>query len=44
MPLFTIDPETCNRDGLCVATCPVKIIELRDDADTPNPTAGADET
>jgi len=28
MPLFTIDPNKCNRDGLCAAECPVGCIEL----------------
>ncbi|MCG6879278.1 MAG: 4Fe-4S binding protein [Deltaproteobacteria bacterium] len=22
MPLFTIDPDKCNRDGICVSECP----------------------
>ncbi|MCJ2164824.1 MULTISPECIES: nitroreductase family protein [unclassified Pseudodesulfovibrio] len=26
MPLFTIDPDRCNRDGLCAAECPVGCI------------------
>lgn len=42
MPLFTIDPETCQRDGLCVADCPLGIIRLSADDPTPVPTADAD--
>ncbi len=26
MPLFTIDPDKCNRDGICVSECPARII------------------
>jgi nitroreductase/NAD-dependent dihydropyrimidine dehydrogenase PreA subunit len=29
MPLFVADPSKCQRDGACVAECPVRIIELR---------------
>jgi nitroreductase/NAD-dependent dihydropyrimidine dehydrogenase PreA subunit len=28
MPLFVVDPERCKRDGVCVAECPTRIIEL----------------
>ncbi|MBI5342328.1 MAG: 4Fe-4S binding protein [Deltaproteobacteria bacterium] len=30
MTLFTIDREKCNRDGICVDSCPSRIIELSD--------------
>lgn len=30
MSLFTVDPEKCKRDGVCVAECPAKIIELKE--------------
>lgn len=43
MPLFTVDPDKCNRDGICVAECPIKIIELKDGQPVPVPVAGADE-
>jgi len=43
MPLFTVDPDKCNRDGICVAECPIKIIELKDKNSVPVPVAGADE-
>lgn len=26
MSLITVDPERCNRDGICAAECPIKII------------------
>ena len=28
MPLFSVDPEKCNHDGLCAAECPVGCIEI----------------
>jgi len=28
MPLITINPNTCNHDGLCVAACPAGILRL----------------
>ena len=28
MALFTVDPEKCNRDGICVASCPFSLIEM----------------
>ncbi len=43
MPLFTIDPETCHRDGLCVADCPLGLIRLSADDPTPVPIADADD-
>ncbi len=30
MTLFTIDPERCNQDAICVAECPVRIITMVD--------------
>ena len=43
MSLFRIDDKKCKRDGICVAECPLKIIEMKDDASLPTPTADADE-
>ncbi len=43
MSLFTIDETECKRDGICVAECPIKIIEMKDEKSTPTPTAEADE-
>lgn len=31
MPLFTIDPDKCNRDGLCAAECPAGCIVFEPD-------------
>jgi nitroreductase/NAD-dependent dihydropyrimidine dehydrogenase PreA subunit len=35
MPLFAVDPALCKRDGVCVAECPTRIIELAPDGTTP---------
>jgi nitroreductase/NAD-dependent dihydropyrimidine dehydrogenase PreA subunit len=43
MSLFTIDEKKCKRDGICVAECPLKIIEMKDDKSVPTPTADAAE-
>jgi nitroreductase/NAD-dependent dihydropyrimidine dehydrogenase PreA subunit len=43
MSLFTIDQKKCKRDGICVAECPLKIIELKDDSGVPTPTGDAEE-
>ena len=43
MNLFVVDPEKCNRDGICVETCPVQIIELKDADEIPAPAADADD-
>lgn len=43
MSLFTIDETKCKGDGICVAECPMKIIEMEDDKSLPTPTAEADE-
>ncbi len=40
MALFTVDTELCNKDGICAAECPMKIIEMKDDV--PKPVNGAD--
>ncbi|WP_320042878.1 nitroreductase family protein [uncultured Desulfobacter sp.] len=31
MPLFKIDYDKCNKDGLCVLDCPAKIIEMKNE-------------
>ena len=41
MTLFEVNLDKCNRDGICVAECPIKIIEMKDGQ--PVPVAGADE-
>lgn len=35
MELIAVDPEKCNRDGVCVAVCPKMIIELKDGSPVP---------
>ena len=37
------DERKCRRDGLCVAVCPVGIIELKDEKVVPTPVEGADQ-
>lgn len=41
--LFVADQEKCKQDGLCVAECPLGIIELKDHKSVPIPTKDADE-
>ncbi len=43
MSLFSIDQDKCGRDGLCVAECPLHIIELKDESQVPTPVNGAEE-
>ena len=43
MPLFEVDPDKCNRDGICVDECPIKIIALKDKESVPQPVNGADQ-
>lgn len=43
MGLFSIDENMCRRDGICVAECPLKIIEMKDAKATPTPTADAEQ-
>ncbi len=43
MSLFVVDAEKCNRDGICVETCPPQIIELKDNDTIPVPIEDADE-
>jgi nitroreductase/NAD-dependent dihydropyrimidine dehydrogenase PreA subunit len=42
MSLFTVDKKECRRDGLCVAECPAKIIEIIGKEDFPTPIDGAE--
>ena len=39
MSLITIDQEKCNQDGICVAECPARIIQLDSKEDYPTPTS-----
>jgi nitroreductase/ferredoxin len=43
MALFRIDKRKCRRDGICVAECPVRIIELREDSPVPEPVEKAED-
>ena len=40
MSHFVIDESRCKRDGICIAVCPVGILEAREDG-VPRPVAGA---
>ncbi len=40
MPLFTVDADKCNRDNICAAECPVKIIRVNQGG-VPTPVDGA---
>ncbi len=42
MNLFTVDPDKCNQDRICVDECPIKIIELKDKESVPVPVPGAE--
>ena len=37
MKPITIDPEKCNRDGICVKACPTAVIELSSSDELPAP-------
>ncbi len=43
MSLFTVNPEKCKRDDICVFECPALVIERNGGDSVPTPTAGADE-
>jgi len=43
MTLFSIDPDRCKRDGLCVAVCPLGLLEINDKGDTPVPIEEAED-
>jgi len=40
---LAIDPEKCQRDGICVAECPVRVLELKPEDTVPTATPEADE-
>jgi nitroreductase/NAD-dependent dihydropyrimidine dehydrogenase PreA subunit len=42
MALFTINQKKCRRDGLCVAECPAKLIEIIGEEGFPTPIAEAE--
>ena len=41
--LFYVDPEKCNRDGLCVEACGRRLIEMREAGSVPTRIAGVEE-
>lgn len=43
MGLFEIDGEKCGRDGICVAECPMRILEMKEASLPPSPVEGAEE-
>lgn len=43
MPMVTIDPEKCVRDGLCAADCPIALFAMPDKKQPPILVAGAEE-
>ncbi|MBW1696212.1 MAG: nitroreductase family protein [Deltaproteobacteria bacterium] len=43
MSLFMVDSEKCNRDGICVETCPAQIINRNGSNGLPVPAVDADE-
>ncbi len=43
MSLFSVDSKKCNRDGICAAECPTKIIVLENKEAVPMPVPGAEE-
>lgn len=43
MSLFTVDQEKCKKDGICVDECPVKIIEIKEENQTPTLVSGAED-
>ncbi len=42
MSHLIVDERKCRRDGICVESCPVGIIELREEKAVPTPADGAD--
>lgn len=43
MVLFSVNPEKCDRDGICVSECPARIIELNKTDPVPVPVEFAEE-
>lgn len=42
MNLLTINPDKCNRDGICADVCPIKIISFKNKDTLPEPVPGAE--
>jgi len=43
MSLFTIDPEKCQRDEICVKACPTNVIRMGSPDEMPQPTPDFEE-
>ncbi len=43
MSLLSIDPDKCKSDGICVAECPMGIIQMSRDGDVPEEVEGAED-
>ncbi len=43
MGLYKIDKKKCTRDGICVAECPLRLLELKESSATPKPVTGAEQ-
>jgi nitroreductase/NAD-dependent dihydropyrimidine dehydrogenase PreA subunit len=43
MNLITVHPERCERDGICVAVCPLGVIEMTGQDEPPSLVPGADQ-
>ena len=43
MPLFSVDSQTCRRDGICAEVCPMKIVHFPKDGSPPRPAPDAEE-
>ena len=43
MSLFVVNEDKCKKDGLCVAACPMLIVEFKDQNSCPTPTKDAEE-
>lgn len=43
MSVISVNTELCKRDGICVAVCPARIIEMKTDESFPEPVADAAE-
>ncbi|MBL7174372.1 MAG: nitroreductase family protein [Desulfobacteraceae bacterium] len=41
--LFSVNPELCNQDGICVEACGRRIIEMKGEDSVPTPIVGAEE-
>lgn len=44
MPLFTVDPDKCNKDGICAIECPISLIYMPDKDSLPAPIENAEES